>query len=69
MIDPVYKESVEAKVVEVFGERSLKHVYSMIEDVLEDEKMVCYISNFQLSNIAAATCTIVHRKIRVNQAR
>ena len=41
VIDPAYKESVEAKVVEVFGERSLKNVYSMIEDVLEDEKMVC----------------------------
>ena len=43
VIDPAYKESVEAKVVEVFGERSLEHVYSMIEDVVEDEKMVCYV--------------------------
>ena len=40
VIDPNYKEVVEAKVVEVFGEKSLKPVYKMIEDVLEDEKMV-----------------------------
>ncbi|CAB4001045.1 transient receptor potential cation channel subfamily M member 2-like, partial [Paramuricea clavata] len=40
VIDPDYKELVEAKVVEVFGERNLENVYSMIEDVLEDEKMV-----------------------------
>lgn len=40
MIDPAYREVVEAKVVEVFGERNLQHVYTMIEDVLEDEKMV-----------------------------
>ena len=40
VIDPNYKEVVEAKVVEVFGVNSLKSVYKMIEDVLEDEKMV-----------------------------
>ena len=40
VIDPDYKEMVQAKVVEVFGERSLESVYKMIEDVLEDEKMV-----------------------------
>ncbi|XP_028404438.1 transient receptor potential cation channel subfamily M member 2-like isoform X2 [Dendronephthya gigantea] len=40
VIDPAYKELVEAKVVEIFGEKSLDHVYSMIEDVVEDEKMV-----------------------------
>ena len=31
---------VEAKIVEVFGERKLESVYKMIEDILEDEKMV-----------------------------
>lgn len=41
VINPDYKELVEAKVVEVFGEKSLNNVYSMIEDVVEDEKMVC----------------------------
>ncbi len=48
VIDPAYKGLVEAKVVEVFGERSLGNVYSMIEDVLEDEKMVCYVLYYKI---------------------
>lgn len=40
VIDPSYKEMMEAKIVDVFGERKLESVYKMIEDILEDEKMV-----------------------------
>ena len=65
MIDPDYKELVEAKVVEVFGERNLENVYSMIEDVLEDEKMVCYALYFLLT---ISTATVGGSRMIVNHA-
>ena len=45
MIDQTYKELVEEKIVDVFGKENLHNVYKMIEDVVEDEKMVCFLSN------------------------
>lgn len=45
VIDQTYKELVEEKIVDVFGKENLHNVYKMIEDVVEDEKMVCFLSN------------------------
>ena len=44
VIDETYKELVEEKIVDVFGKENLHNVYKMIEDVVEDEKMV-FLSN------------------------
>nr|6CO7_A Chain A, Predicted protein [Nematostella vectensis]6CO7_B Chain B, Predicted protein [Nematostella vectensis]6CO7_C Chain C, Predicted protein [Nematostella vectensis]6CO7_D Chain D, Predicted protein [Nematostella vectensis] len=44
VIDPQYEDEVRAKVVEVFGAKGADKTYSMIKDVLEDEKMISVYS-------------------------
>ena len=50
IVDPQYEEKIRAKVAEVFQFRKEQEVdehYKMIEEVLEDDKMVCPLFFFQ----------------------